>query len=135
VVSNQPLFASYRSSILNATAFYPLIDSRTFLLENYRAFSYVGVGIKNVYLINKNLQARIEGYYFQPYQKILNTTTQKAELGKLFAHRYLTGIASLVYKSPVGPISVNTSYYDNTKENWFFLFNMGYIIFQKRASE
>ncbi|MCF8284641.1 MAG: patatin-like phospholipase family protein [Sphingobacteriales bacterium] len=135
VVSNQPLFASYRSSILNATAFYPLIDSRTFLLENYRAFSYAGVGIKNVYLINKNLQARIEGYYFQPYQKIMNSVSQKAELGKPFAHRYLTGIASLVYKSPVGPISVNTSYYDNTKEHWFFLFNMGYIIFQKRASE
>lgn len=135
VVSNQPLFASYRSSILNATAFYPLLDSRTFLLENYRAFSYAGVGIKNVYLINKNLQARIEGYYFQPYQKIMNAASQKAELGKPFAHRYLTGIASLVYKSPVGPISVNTSYYDNAKEQWFFLFNIGYIIFQKRASE
>jgi NTE family protein len=135
VVSNQPLFSSYRSSIINATAFYPMLDSRTILLENYRAFSYAATGIKNVFIINRSFQTRLEMYYFQPYQKIINSTTQKAELGKPLNHRYLTGIASIVYKSPVGPISFNTSYYDEPKNKWFFLFNMGYLIFQRKALE
>jgi NTE family protein len=112
-----------------------MIDSRTILLENYRAFSYAATGIKNVYIINRSFQTRLELYYFQPYQKIINLTTQKAELGKPLTHRYLTGIASIVYKSPVGPISFNTSYYDEPRNKWFFLFNMGYLIFQRKALE
>jgi NTE family protein len=135
VVSNQPLFASYRSSIINATAFYPMLDSRTILLENYRAYSWAATGIKNVFIINKSFQTRLELYYFQPYQKILNSATQKPELGRPFKHRYVTGIASFVYKSPVGPISINTSYYDEPKDKWYFLFNMGYLIFQRKALE
>lgn len=135
VVSDQPLFSSYRSSIINATAFYPMLDTKTIMLENYRALSFAAVGVKNVYLINRNLQARIEVYLFQPYQKIANTISQKATLESAFKHRYITGIASLAYQSPIGPISVNTSYYDDPRENWYFLFNMGYLIFQKRASE
>ncbi len=135
LVSNQPLFSSYRSTIINSSTYYPLIDSRTFLFENYRSISFAAVGLKNIYIINKKLQGRLELYYFQPYQKIANTTSQKAELQKPFKHRYLTGMASVVYTSPVGPISINTSYYDDPKEKWYFLFNMGYLIFQKRASE
>lgn len=135
VVSNQPLYSSYRSSIINATAFYPMLDSRTILLQNYRAFSYAATGMKNVYIINKSFQTRLELYYFQPYQKILNTASQNAELGEPFKHRYITGIVSVVYKSPVGPISINTSYYDEPKDKWYFLFNMGYLIFQRKALE
>lgn len=135
VLSNQPLFSSYRSSIINATAFYPFIDTKTIMLENYRAFSYAAVGLKNIYLINRNLQARLELYYFQPYQKILNSITQKASLAKPLDHRYLSGIVTLAYQSPIGPISINTSYYDDPRENWYFLFNMGYLIFQRRATE
>lgn len=135
VISNQPLFSSYRSSIINATAFYPLIDTKTIMLENYRAISYAAVGIKNIYLINRNLQARLELFYFQPYQKIENTITQKANLAKPLSHRYLSGIVTLAYQSPIGPISINTSYYDDPRENWYFLFNMGYLIFQRRATE
>ena len=135
VLSNQPLFASYRSSIINATAFYPFIDSKTILLENYRALTFAAVGMKNIYLINKNLQARLEVFLYQPYQKIINSSNQKASLGKVLANRYVAASTSLVYQSPIGPISFNTSYYDDPKEKWYFLFNMGYLIFQKRATE
>lgn len=135
VISDQPLFSSYRSSVINATAFQPLIDTKTIMLENYRALSFAAFGLKNVYLINRNLQARLELFYFQPYQKISNTASQKAILEKAFSHRYLTAMATLAYQSPIGPISINTSYYDDPREKWYFLFNMGYLIFQKRATE
>ncbi len=133
-LSNQPFFQSYRSSIINASAFNSLIDSRALLLDNYRAFSFASVGIRNIYIINKNFHARAELYLFQPYQKI-QEQNQKAVLAKEFQHRYLAGIASIVYRSPVGPISFNTSYYDFEKNNWYFLFNMGYLLFQRKAME
>lgn len=135
VLSNQPLFSSYRSSILNASTYNPILDSRTILLDNYRALNYAATGIKNIYLINRNLQTRLEVFLFQPYQKIANTVSQNAELKTPLKYRYLASVASLVYTSPVGPISFNTSYYDDPKNKWYFLFNIGYLIFQKRASE
>lgn len=133
-ISNQDLFQSYRSTIINAPAFNSTIDARTFLFDDFRALSFASVGLRNIYLINKNLQARVELYMFQPYQKIMEQN-QRAVLGKELQHRYFTGIASLVYRSPIGPISFNTSYYDNQRNNWYFLFNMGYLLFQRKAIE
>lgn len=134
VASNQPLFSSYRSTILNASAFNSMFDSRTFLFENYRALSFASIGIRNIYIINKGFHLRLELYAFQPYQKILDNN-QKAVLGKEFNNRYLAGSASVVYRSPIGPISINTSYYDFDKNNLYFLFNMGYLLFQRKPLE
>lgn len=134
VASNQPLFSSYRSTILNASAFNSMFDSRTFLFDNYRALSFASIGIRNIYIINKSFHLRLELYAFQPYQKIINVN-QKAQLAKEFNHRYLAGTTSIVYRSPIGPISINTSYYDFDKDNIYFLFNMGYLLFQRKPLE
>lgn len=135
VASNQPLFASYRSSILAAPGFTSMLDARTFLFDNYRAFSFATLGIRNVYHLRKNLQARLELYVFQPYQKIASDGMQKARLEKAFKYAYPAGIASVVYKTPIGPLSLNTSYYANTENKWSVMFNMGYLIFQNRATD
>lgn len=134
VASNQPLFSSYRSTILNASAFNSMFDSRTFLFDNYRAISFASVGIKNIYILNNGFHLRLELYAFQPYQKIIDNN-QKAGLATEFNHRYLAGSASVVYRSPIGPISFNTSYYDFDKNNLYFLFNMGYMLFQRKPLE
>ncbi len=132
VASNQPTFSSYRSTILMAPNFNPIIDSRTILLENYRAFNFAAIGLRNIFLINKNLQWRLEAYVFQPYQKISNSVSQKAELSKVLQNQYLAATTALVYKSPVGPLSFNMSYYDDQKKQIYFLFNMGYLLYQHR---
>ena len=72
--------------------------------------------------------------YFNLTKKFSNKI-KKAVMAREFEHRYLAGIASIVYRSPVGPISFNTSYYDFEKNNWYFLFNMGYLLFQRKAME
>ena len=71
VFSNQPFFNNYTSSILSAPAFEPLSESKTLFQENFRAHTYFGVGLKNIYQLSKNMQLRFEGYLFQPYQNIL----------------------------------------------------------------
>lgn len=134
VASNQPAFSSYRSTILNASAFNSMFDARTFLFENYRAMSYASAGIRNIYIINKNFHLRLELYMFQPYQKIIDNN-QKANFAKELNHRYFAASTSVVYRSPIGPISLNTSYYDHDKNNFYFLFNMGYLLFQRKPLE
>jgi NTE family protein len=39
--SNQPMFANYQGTIINAPGFFPLQDSRTMMLTNFRAFNFV----------------------------------------------------------------------------------------------
>lgn len=134
VASNQPAFSSYRSTILNASSFNSMFDARTFLFPNYRALSFASVGIRNIYIIDKNFHFRLEFYLFQPYQKIIDNN-QKVSFGKEFNHRYLAASTSLVYRSPIGPISINTSYYDYDKNNIYFLFNIGYLLFQRKPLE
>jgi NTE family protein len=132
VASDQDVFTSHRSSLLMASTFYPMIDSRTLFLENYRAYSYAAVGVKNVFNLKRNIQLRLEGFVFQPYQKIIRDEEQKPILDKEFRHLYFAGTAALIYRSPLGPVSLNFNYYDDDKKQYGLLFNVGYLIFNKR---
>lgn len=135
-LSNQTFFTSYRSTMLVAPTFNPLIDSKTIYLPNYRAFYYASAGIKNIFLITKNIHFRLEGYIFQPYQKIIEKPseipTQKPSLAGDFQDRYFAGTAALVYRSILGPISLNLNYYDDDRQRLGLLFNIGYIMFNPR---
>ncbi|MCX8490756.1 MAG: patatin-like phospholipase family protein, partial [Cyclobacteriaceae bacterium] len=62
VLSNQPVFSNYFGTIINAPAFNPIQDSRTLLLENFRAFNYVAGGWRNVFSLRKSLDLRLEAY-------------------------------------------------------------------------
>ncbi len=131
VFSNQPRFTSYQGTKLISPAFNPMIDSRTLLLPNYRAFNFAAAGIRNIFFLNKNLHLRLEAYVFQPYQLLKPSADQKGVLGKPLEDISLAGNTSLVYRSPIGPISLNFSIYDDDRRNYSFLFNMGYLIFNK----
>ena len=77
VLSNQPFFQNYLGTIINAPAFLPLQDSRTLVLENFRAFNYAAAGIRNVISIRKRLDLRLEGYLFKPFDYLQKGPDQK----------------------------------------------------------
>ncbi|MCU0356373.1 MAG: patatin-like phospholipase family protein [Cyclobacteriaceae bacterium] len=136
VFSNQPVFANYTGTIVNAPGFFPLQDSRTLILENFRAFNFIAAGSRNVFILKSRLlQFRLEGYIFKPLQYITQDASQQAitasELGKF----YFTGTAGLVYHSPIGPISLSTNYYDDAENRWGVLFHAGFILFNKHSFE
>lgn len=132
IISDQPFFSTYRSSVIRASGFYPLIDSKTLFLENYRSFSYAAAGIKHVFQVAKNMDLRIEGYIFQPYKVLIQADDQRAAFTKRWQFRYYTGTAALVYKSPLGPVSLNLNYYDDPRKTLGIMFNLGFLIFNKR---
>lgn len=136
VVSNQPFFSNYKATVINAPAFFPLNDSKTLLLENFRAFNYAAIGIRNVFTIKRNFDFRLEGYMFKPLKEIeLVEETQSARLNQDLSRAYLAATSALVFHSPIGPIAASLNYYDNKENRFGFLFHIGYTLFNKQSLE
>lgn len=135
VYSNQPKFSNYTATILSAPAFTPTPESQTLFLENFRAFSYVAGGFRNIIAIKKSLEWRLEGYVFQPYEEIQKNPDFTANIGKPFSNRFFIASSALVLHSPIGPLCFSINYYDKEQQPFSFLFHFGYILFNKRAME
>lgn len=133
--STKPLFYNYTSTMLSAPAFQPTPESKALFLPNYRANIYVAAGLRNIFKIYKKIHFRLEGYIFQPYQEIKSSETFKPYYGKPLETRSILGYAALVYQSPLCPISISLSYYHDTDEPFSVMFNIGYIIFNRRILE
>jgi NTE family protein len=134
-LSTQDLFANYVSSVLNAPAFHPIPESKTLFIPEFRSYWYGAGGLSLIYSIFRNVNIRLEGYYFQPYRAIEEQPDRTAELGPVFNTHYYMASSALVYHSPIGPVSLSLNYYDQDTDQFSFLFNFGYIIFNKRVIE
>ncbi|MBL0048432.1 MAG: patatin-like phospholipase family protein [Bacteroidetes bacterium] len=135
VYSNQDFFNNYTASILAAPAFMPIPESRTLFLENFRAHSFAAGGFRSVINFYTNFDIRIEGFVYQPYREILKQPDLTAKYGEPFAQIYFIGSTSLIYHSPIGPLSFNVNYYDRKSDSFNFLFSFGYLLFNKKSTE
>ena len=135
VISNQPLFANYYATLLAAPAFYPINDSRSLFLENFRARSYLAGGLKNVFNLKHNFDLRIEAYAFIPYKPIEQSGLQNVYYGKAFSKWHYAGTAGLVYHTPVGPVSLSYNLYNDSIKRNGVLLHLGYLIYNKRSIE
>lgn len=131
IFSNQKPFANYFSTIASAPAFLPLQDSRTLLLRNFRAFNFVAAGWRNVLSLRKNLDFRLEGYLFKPFESIVESRMQQAALVRDITQVYFAGTAGLVLHSPVGPVSLSVNYYDDPANQWNMLLHVGFLVFNR----
>jgi len=135
VLSNQPLFSNYLGTLINAPGFYPLQDSRTLLLQNFRAFNYIAGGWRNVFSIRPNLDFRLEIYAFKPFQVISQNEQQQAYLNSDLIKMYFAGSAGMVLHSTVGPISLNVNYYDDSENQLGVILHVGFLLFHKTSLE
>lgn len=136
VFSNQPFFSNYYATIASAPAFTPLQDSRTLLLENFRAHSYLAVGLRNVYSLRPNLDVRLEGYAFKGLEAIRETTDQQPKYSKTVTDDiYFAATAAAVLHSPIGPISLNFNYYDDEETQFGILMHVGFLLFNNKSME
>ncbi|MBI1768688.1 MAG: patatin-like phospholipase family protein [Bacteroidetes bacterium] len=135
VFSNQPTFTNYFGTIINAPAFNPLQDSRTLLLQNFRAFNYVAGGLRNIFSLRKKLDLRLEAYAFKPLQAIAEDGTQHAKIEQQIQQLYFAGMADLVFHSTVGPVSLSLNYYDDRNRQLAVLLHVGFLLFNKTSLE
>ncbi|MBF8965120.1 patatin-like phospholipase family protein [Pontibacter sp. FD36] len=135
VISTQPFFSNYRSTLTIAPAFHPLADSRTLFLDRFRAHEFVAGGLQYVYLITPRLEARTEGYVFQPYRPILQDSDQQAYYGKKLTGTGVAATAAVVYHGILGPAALSLNYYNDQTKEWGVLFHLGFLLFQNKALE
>ena len=135
VFSNQPLFSNYQGTIINAPSFNPLQDSRTLLLQNFRAFNYVAGGWRNVFSIRSNLDFRLEGYVFKPYEQIVQGANQEPTLNQDLTRIFFAGSAGLVLHTTVGPVSLCVNYYDDKENQFGALLHVGFLLFNRTSLE
>lgn len=135
VISNQPLFSNYKSTILSSPAYFPFQDSRSLYLERFRAHSYLALALKNVFSLRRNLDARIEGAIFQPFEPFSKKSLQSTTYKGIFADRSYATSAGLVYHSPLGPVGLFFNHYDDDQKRYGLLFHIGYMLYNKRCLE
>lgn len=132
LVSNQPFFKNYKSSLLAAPAFQPTPESQTLFISDFRAFNYASLGLKAIFNPHATFDLRTEIYIFQPYQSIINKNNT-AELSKPFLYRSITATAALVYNSPIGPASLGLNYYEKQTQPFSLFFHLGFILFNSKS--
>ena len=135
VISNKPAFSTYKSTLLSAPAFYPLQDSKSLYLEKFRANTYGALGVKNVFKITKNMDARAEFYIFQPVEEFVLNKLQSVRYSDLFVKSYLAATAGLVYHTLAGPVSLSFNHYDDDQKRFGVMFHVGFLIYNKRSFE
>lgn len=134
-MSGQPLFDTYESTVLSTAQFEPTPEAKTLFLPQFRAQSFIGLGLKSVLVIFSNLNLRLEGYIYQPVQEIIKRESGKARYGEALQKRYFIANSTLVFHNPLGPISFQVSYYQGREKPLSILFCFGYILFNKRTLE
>ncbi len=133
-------FSNYTATSLRLNDFSPIPESKTLFLESFRAFQYIAAGHRFIIDINNRFDWRLEGYIFQPYARLNRIEDDRFEVVRNFERRFTLASTSIVYQSPLGPLSVSANYYFNNPEipvierrPFTFIFQFGYTLFNRRA--
>lgn len=136
VYSTQTYFQNYTATVIQAPAFEPTPELRTYFIEELRSPQYLAGGARMIVALARNkLDLRIEGHLFQPYKPLERGDFDNTITGDPVSERYYIASGSLIYQSPVGPVWFNTSYVDALSNPWVWSLNFGYVIFAQRSSE
>jgi len=132
VLSDQPLQSNYTATVLAAPVFEPVNEMKSLFLERYRAFNYLGGGLKFIYNPLRNLDLRAEAYAFQPYERIINEgINKKPVLGISLPEASFLFSGRVVLQTPLGPLSAAVNYYDRKDNKFLFVIDFGYLLFNR----
>ena len=121
VYSSHPSFDSATATVMTSPQYAPLLHSRMIYMPEFRANRYFGVGVMPTVRIVNNLYARLNAYVM----------LRDEYMGK---NLHFMSDFSLIYHTPVGPISLAlTKYNFNSTNNMYITFNFGYAIFGRKG--
>jgi len=136
VYANQPIKDNYTASMLSFPSFEPLPEMAAVYLTRYRSNTYLAGGLKTVYSFSRPLEARLEAYVFQPYRQLNDPGPNTLpSWGKVFPQPSFILTGTLVYNSPLGPVSLTAYYAERSEEKWKLSLNIGYVIFNRSMFE
>lgn len=131
--SNQNRMGDYFSTLMHLPAFQPTPHSKTLLVKEYRANTYIGFGINGIIKLSQALYFHNSFAYFQPYKKIINLGGGMYDFtDALPKGSAMVNIAG-VWQSPIGPVTLSLSYYESSLVRWYPQLNIGYLIFKPKS--
>ncbi|MEA1887328.1 MAG: patatin-like phospholipase family protein [Bacteroidota bacterium] len=130
VLSNKGLSNNYTATMIDAYKFEPTPTSQALFGYSLRANSYAGGGLMPVYNFSTNLKLMAGVYLLAPTREI-ERTENGVEYGEYYSKLNKIGSMSLVYHTPVGPVSAGLNYYSDERKKLFLFVNFGYILFNK----
>lgn len=134
VANTQTFFENFIASVISAPAFHPIPESRTYFLDQFRAHNYAAGGLIASVSPMKNLDLRAESYVFLPFGQFVHDENDQIVYDHTF-DQYFISSSSVIYHSPIGPVSFSVNYYDRKEDPWSILFNFGYLIYNKSVRE
>jgi len=121
--------------MLITPAFNPTPHSKTIFLRNFRSDKYLTVGLIPNIRIFKETFFRVEGYAYQPFKELLLTNIPSEITSTALKSVRFLGCISVIAHTPVGPLSFSFNYYPNETKEFYFVFNYGFILFNKKSLE
>ena len=125
-------FRNYTSTSLYMPAYMPVYEMQTQFQSVYRPVGYASAGLRNIFTVTKNLDFRVEGFVMLPFHELSPNQLQQAVPGKLFPDVHYVLSTSVVYNTPIGPLSDSLNKYSDDPPVSFFV-NIGYVIFNRPA--
>lgn len=125
-------FGSYRSSSLYRTQYSPFPYSQHIFHPEYRASSYIGVSLNPVFKITSTIMVHGSAGYFQPYKLLVERSYGTYTYTSPLPRGGFIGNVAFVWQSPIGPVSLSSSYHERSAVKWGVQFNIGVILFKNR---
>jgi len=125
--------SDYISTVMAQPAFQPTPHSKTLMLDQYRAESYLGGGLMPVLKFNQSVALHLSGFYFLPYKKTVEDEQGNLSYARAFSQHSWMLAAAFVWQSPLGPVSLSTNYYDREVNKFYTQLNIGYLIFKRKS--
>lgn len=135
VITNHPRFLRSGATLLSLPAYAPIPHSRMIYMPEFRASRFVAGGVMPTFKLIPNLFFRT-GFYamcrekrdYLPYSANTGFDTEERRV------HYIVD-TSLVYHSPIGPISLGLTKYNlHNWKNIYLMFNFGYTLFSPKGT-
>ena len=132
-LSNESIRATYRSSLLQAVSYQPMLGSRSRLMEGFSAYDFVGFGGIIDWRFANDLHMRFESHLFQSFGRIVQEA--KGPVVRTGApSRIMSGIWFYT-DLPVGLISMGLEYYESERSPYLFEIHWGKRLFETSSRQ
>jgi len=130
-------FANQTATELILTPYSPMPDMNTYYTKGYRTPIYAGVGINTIFKLYKNIDLRIEPYFYQNIRSFIVDINGESYYTTPFSFPVSRLIVSnsVVWHLPLGPLRFTINYYSGIflTEPFTYQITFGYILFNQRA--
>ncbi len=133
VFNSQSFFANYTATLLAMNEFSLVPDAKTYFLPEYRAPQFAAAGVNLVTTLRKNLDVRLDVYFYQPILRVIQTSSGSLIFTDYFDGETIMGSASIIYNTFIGPLRASLNYFPKQNDPVAFQISFGYTLFNERA--